>query len=410
MNRYARKKEQYVPKLEKIELSQKNIKLRWVATIAFFAVGAASLAYSLHSYLAPETGWEQIEISGSYGETCADQFLLMYNLGSGEESPTAEKKAVTGIYTEACEEAYRLFHSSAEYDGVGNLAAVNASPNLEVTVDPALYGVLERLENHGIRSHYLGPAYEIYNGIFGCAEDYQTADYDPLQNPGLKTAFSEIAGYAMGEEQIDLELLGDHRVRLTLSADYLRYANELETTHFLDLSWMKNAFIADYLAERLTQAGYTHGVITSFDGYTRNLETREEAFYYQIYDSTPLTQLEYRGPMSIVELRAYPVKAMDKLCYYTLETGEVRVPYLDVTDGLPTAAAGSLPAYSEDVGCGEMLCQVLPAYVANDLDRNRLISLEADGIHSLYPENGTLYHSAGSVTLTDQTVETKRIK
>lgn len=135
MNRYARKKEQYVPKLEKIELSQKNIKLRWVAAIAFFAVGAASLAFALNSYLTPETGWEQIAINGDYGETCADEFLLMYHLGSGEESPSTEKKAVTNIYTDSCEEAYKIFHSETEYDGVGNLAAINAGPNQEVTVD-----------------------------------------------------------------------------------------------------------------------------------------------------------------------------------------------------------------------------------------------------------------------------------
>ncbi|MBQ6991243.1 MAG: hypothetical protein IJN58_09320 [Clostridia bacterium] len=410
MNRYARKKEQYVPKLEKIELSQKNIKLRWVAAIAFFAVGAASLAFALNSYLTPETGWEQIAINGDYGETCADEFLLMYHLGSGEESPSTEKKAVTNIYTDSCEEAYKIFHSETEYDGVGNLAAINAGPNQEVTVDPALYAVLEKLDNHGIRTHYLGPAYEIYNGIFGCTEDYQTADYDPLQNPGLKTTFSEIAGYAMAEETIDLEFLGDHRVRLTVSDDYLRYANTLETNRFLDLSWMKNAFIADYLADALIDGGYTHGVITSYDGYTRNLETQEEIFYHQLYDVKPLAQMEYRGPMSLVELRAYPVNAMDRMRYYTLETGAVRVPYLDVADGLPKAAAGSLVAYSEEVGCGDLLCQILPTYVGDSFDEERLADLAKSGIYGVYPQNGTICHTADAVTITDESIETKHIK
>ncbi len=67
---------------------------------------------------------------------------------------------------------------------------------------------------------------------------------------------------------------------LTPSDMHHRIASELAEGigSFIDFSWMRNAFIADYLAEGLAARGFGKGALTSFDGFARNLEQGGEDF------------------------------------------------------------------------------------------------------------------------------------
>ena len=70
---------------------------------------------------------------------------------------------------------------------------------------------------------------------------------------------------------LTLELLGGNQVKLNVADAYLQFAKANEITEFINFYWLKNAFIVDYMAEELEAAGFTGGIISSFDGFQRNL-------------------------------------------------------------------------------------------------------------------------------------------
>lgn len=373
----------------------------------FLVVGIASIALTLYAWLTPEAGWEKIEANSTEGETCAGEFSLMYHIGVSGVSASGEKKAVTAVYTDAAQTAHMLFSAETEAEGIQNIAYLNAHPNETVSVEPALYEAFELLEKSGMRLQYMGPAYEIYNGVFSCAEDYLTADFDPLQNESLKALFSEIAAFAGDPEAIELELLGDNRVCLKVSEAYLKFAEENETGRFMDLYWMKNAFIADFIAEKLIEGGYKQGVLSSYDGFVRNMEESGNTdFRFILFDRTPnavypAATMRYTGPSSLVYLRSYPAAASDMRHYYTFDNGEIRVPYLDIEDALPVTAVGGLASYAENMSCAELLLRIAPNFVAEEFSEEEILALTKDGIESVFCQDGVLSHTSRTVEFSD---------
>ena len=85
-------------------------------------------------------------------------------------------------------------------------------------------------------------------------------------------------------EEIDLKLLDNNKIILFVSEDYLSYADETGFSNFIDFSFMKNAVIIDYVADLMQKNGYTAGSITSYDGFTRNLDNSNTSYTYTIFD------------------------------------------------------------------------------------------------------------------------------
>jgi len=387
--------------VEKVELSEKHLKRRLVLTILFLLLGAGAIAYGFMRFLSgdDDAGWTQIEANATSDEiSCSEDFVFLYELGAGDTSSLAENKVLKTLYTELAVDAYKVFDVDYTYDEVGNVCSINRSPNEIVTVEPALYEALELVQEYGDRSIYLGPIYQMYDSLFVCEDDSQTVDYDPYQNSYLMDYYGEIAAYACDTESVDIELLGDNQVRLIVSEDYLDFAGENGITDYIDFSWMTNAFIIDYLADSLIESGYTHGCITSYDGFVRNLDDREVSYSFAIYsrDGNEVDQpaiLQYTGVRSIVYLRNYMMSEKDAYHYYEMDDGEIRTMYLDPADGLCKSAINDLVSYSEEKSCAEVLLSVRDIYIAESLDTDKLDVLAEDGVYSVYVMDGELVYN-----------------
>lgn len=396
----------HLPPVERIELSWKNYKVRLIAAAVFLVAGVWLLARSVVGLFGTDPGWQTIETSSGAEDNCASDFTFLYELGAGELSAATEKRALTEAYTEAAVTAYRLFSASENFAGVTNVCDLNRHPNEVLTVDEALYEAFALLERYGDRSVYLGPVYEIYDGLFSCEEDWQTIDFDPYVNPDIAAFYAEAAAYVRDPESVNVELLGDGQVRLHVSEEYLSFAKNSDTTRFLDFYWLTNAFIADYLAQTLSGQGYTHGTLTSYDGFIRNLDSREMTYALDLYDREgqvvyPAAVMRYQGPESIVYLRGYPAVGQDAWRFYRTDSGEIRTAYVDTADGLCKSAADDLICYSGAAGCGETLLRMIPIYVADALQIEKLSELAADGVYAVWPEERALYHTDPDLVLTD---------
>lgn len=383
--------------VERIELSSNHLWLRGVLTVLFLIVGASFLAYGVSQLSAKSEGWTEVEVTASQ-LSCESDFVFRYCLGEGDKSATAEYKALTECYSEAVIRAFQLFTVDVEYEDICNLYAINRHPNQELTVDNALYQAFSRIQHSGDRRLYLAPVYEQYRGLFSCTEEYQTAEYDPRQNPSIERYYKAVAAYANDPEEVDLELLGENRICLKVSEKYLAFAEENEIESFIDFDWMKNAFIIDYLADTLTESGFTHGYLTSYDGFTRHMDTRAQTYPFQIYGRNgsavyPSAQMELTSPVSIVALRNYPLTGKDSWHYYTYASGDIATAFLDPADGVSKSAADDLISYSADLGCAEILLQTAPIFIAEELRTEALSSLAEKGIYSLWNEGAALKYN-----------------
>ncbi len=391
--------------VEKVELSEKHVKLRFVLVILLAAIGAAAIAIGVSSLFHPDAGWREIEAK-TQGINCGADFDFLYELGVDGASPSEESRAVSQIYSSAAEKAYQLFTDDESFEGVCNIRYINQHPNEKIQVDQALYQAFSQLKDAGNRSVFLAPIYGRYESMFFSEDDFQAAMYDPFQDEETAAECAVIAAYAGDREAVDLELLGENNIRLKVSKEYLSYAKENGIESFIDFFWMKNAFIADYLAEALISAGYTHGCLSSFDGFIRNLDAREIPYSLQIYDRVggnvyPAGTLNYAGPAGIVYLRNYGISERDAQRFYEFGDGQIRTPYADVADGLCKSACGDLACYARDRGCAAVLLDMIPVYLADSLDPGKLDSLEGSGVFSIYCENNVIHYNDPQASFKD---------
>lgn len=382
--------------VERIDLNEEHIGRRVVLVVILLVFGLGMLGYAAYQLFNPQTEWVSIEAYSSKGASCAQEFGLLYRPGSGGKSPNTERREVTELYSELCRTAFEQFHNMEAFEGVNNIYAINRRPNETLTVDKALYQAFETVERSGSRFLYLGPVYDRYSSIFFCDDDSQLPDFDPRLSPEVAREYQTIAGYANDPRSIQLELLGDNRICLRVSSAYLAYAQQEGIEDFIDFSWTRNAFIADYLAEELTAQGYTCGALTSYDGFVRCLDGSGRDYSLQLYDRRGQTiysaaVMDYQGPMSFVTLRDYPINDLDLFRFYELRSGEMRTSYLDPADGLCKNAVHNLTFYARDRGCGELLLAMMPLYIAEDFQEEALPALASEGIHSIHWQDGMIY-------------------
>ena len=394
-----------VKPVRKIELSEEHLPLRIALVFVLMAIAAVALVVFLTSLLNTDPGWKVVEVDSSE-RNCSSDFVFNYDFGDAGISATAEYKQVLSVYTEATRKAYWLFNKDEGDDRYPGIYHVNTHVNESVEVDPALYHALTLLEEAGNRNLYLAPMYAQYDNLFSCEDDVQASLYAPEKNRELAAYFDRVIAFIQDPAMINLELLGDCRVRLHVSAEYLAFAAEEEIDAFLDFHWMTNAFIVDYLAEQLQQNGYTNGYLTSFDGFTRNLDLRGNSYSFNIFNRESDTvymaaRMSYNKPCSIVFLRAYGMTEPDRWHYYNWSDGHINTAYVDAADGRSKTAAENLVSYSGALGCAETLLRVLPVYLSDSLDTAALNRLTVDGVYSLWCEGRTIRYNDEGIWISD---------
>ena len=408
MARYAKDNRPHLKPVEKIQLSGENTLLRAVVAALFLLIGAGALAFAFSRLFSTEPGWRTIEAGSSDGPSCAQEFTLLYELGAGEQNTTSENRALVQMYTRACRTAYQMFNAYEGADGMVNLWEIGQHPNETLQVDAALYHRLELIQFYGDRTIYLGPVFARYDGVFRCQDDSQLADFDPRLSQEVAEEYAAVAAYAMDPAQIDIELLEDFKVCLRVSEEYLAYIQENGIDHLLDFGWMANAFTVDYVGNELIQAGFTHGVLSSSDGFVCCMDDRELPYTLVLYDEidarpVQVGAMEYQGRMCMVNLRGFPAAAGDGQRYYRLKSGEIRTRYLNPEDGVCKSSVSSMVCCSPVLGCADLAMRAAPVFIAEELDLNAVQELDDNGygVEVLLLQDGQITATDPGLTVTN---------
>jgi hypothetical protein len=400
-NRVPRKKLE-----QNIEISDKNRKWKIVLIVLLLAVGITLIVTAAVQALVTPPGWTTISANGALDESCAGDFILHYLLGENGQAANMEQRNITQIYSQATREAFQIFHEERLFDGVNNVAYLNQHPNEAVQVPQVLYQAFSMLEEYENRSVFLAPIYQNYIGLFLSTEDWVAQTYDPAQNADVAAYIQQVLTFTGSQDHIRLELLGENQVKLVVSQEYLQFAQEQEMTAFVDFYWMKNAFIADYLAEALIAAGHTNGTLSSFDGFNRNLDTTDRSYRINIFDRVgvdvyPAAAMEYSQVKTLVNLRNYPTSNLAVQLYYQWGDKRFISCHIDPADGMSKSSVNDLLVYSRSLGCAQVLLETFPVYVADTLDTEAVVAMAQKGVESVYCQGHTLYATDKNVTFTD---------
>lgn len=380
-----------------VSVDGKYNKLRIVLVAICIVVALVCFGFGLGSLLSTETGWQTVQIT-SEKINCSADFTLQYDFSTAGADASTVNKALSELYGKATEDAYTLFYRD------GELKKLNDHPNETVTVEPEVYEALELITESGNRSLYLGPVYVEYNRIFMSSDESEAGRCDPARQPELAEYVAQIAQFARDAQSIDVQMLGENQVRLTVSDAYLAFAEENGIEAFLDFGWMKNAFITDYIADLLAENGFHYGFVASYDGFTRNLDTRGQSFSLNLFDRLDNTiyraaVLQYDKPMSLVYLRNYPLSSIDSRSYFSFADGQIVTSYLDVTDGMSRSSTDNLVCYSENAGCAEIVLRCGTLFAAKELDESALQQQSAQGIDSIWFTGKRLHTTQENATV-----------
>lgn len=389
-----------------IELSEANQKSRLILICVLVVIAAVAFTAGVMSFVKGDPGWRTIEVTT--GEVnCSEEFVFKYYFPSTRGAASAANKQIVSLYTEATQKAYWLFNADEVHSEIKNIAYLNRHPNETVTVDPVLYNALEMLEGSGGRHLYLAEVYSQYDNVFLSETDGEAATQDPARSEEIKDYVNQILAFSNDPSHVSLELLENYQVRLAVSDAYQTFAQENEFTNFIDFHWTKNAFIIDYFAQLMIDAGYTDGYIGSYDGFTRNLMNNKEPFSFNVFDRIEngielVARMEYDEPMSIVFLRNYPMANLDRWHYYIYADGTGATAYIDTADGLSKTAAANLVSYAGgNTGCAEILMQMIPTYVSDTLDEMALQSMTEHQIFSIWCQDATVFYNDPDLQLLD---------
>lgn len=397
--------------IENVQLSTRHIALRWIAVAVCLIVAVTTIGFALNSLLTVNSGWQEIEHQ-STEITCAGDFVVSFDFGEGGSGATTAYKRISMLYSDAAENAYWLFTKDQTHETMVNIRAINDQPNTVLAVDPVLYNAFALVKQYGDRSIYLAPLYAEHDSMLACETDAHAQMRDPAYDAEAADYAACAAAYAKNPDHVDVELLDDSRIRLNVSEEYLAWAEENAVDTLVDFHWMKNAFIADHIADVLTSNGFTNGTISSEDGFVRNLGA-QGTFLFNVYDRPEdvaylAAAMQYQGKKSIVSLRAFPVSSEDAVeRYYVYEDGSAVAPQMSVEDGLRKNAVPSMIGYAQDAGCAETLLRMLPVYVQNELGTDALEQLAQNGVHAVWCEENTVMHTEASLVLTNLYVDEK---
>ena len=396
------KEKEMLPKpkpVEEIDISEKHTKLKIFIVIVAVIVALVSFGIGITTCLSEKKGWKTLTVE-TVAESCAGDFVCYYYLDKSGTGGRKHLNSVKDDYAEACYYAYRIFNATTEFEGFTNLATLNKNVNTEVRVDSNLYSAFTLMGESGSRALYLAPVYSYYYDLFFAYDETSAALNDPNKNADVAEAFTKILSYANSDEHINLELFGENKVRLNVSAEYKSFIESEYFGVYLDFFILKNAFIIDYISDFMTERD--HGVLlSSFDGYMRSSLNDDKTYSLNVFDldgnyENLAARVTGSGKISAARFKDYTTSKAQYDYFYTYSDGATVTPYLS-ENGLNSSCIHDLVTYSYTLSCAEVMLKSLPVYTAEEFSEESISDLKAAKIYSMYCESFEVIYNDPSI-------------
>lgn len=380
--------------VKKIELNEKNVKLRFILFILSFLVVVACAILIFVNLFKKESGFTTIEAYPTIN--MQNDFVFSYDVGNTDLSITEEINNLSNKYTSLLEFSYIQFDIYSDHDQK-NINYINNHINQDIQISELLYDSIEDVVNENEKLLYLAPIYAYYNDMFSTELDLNMLD--PYQNINVQNYFKDILDY-INSNSIKINLLSNNTINLYVSEDYINYLNENDVFYYFDFGFLKNSFIIDYIAENLLLAGYNKGNIKSYDGYFVNLDSSlDYNFVIDVLDNvnnfgSRVCNFTVKGKTSVVQFRNFMYYQNDIYRYVKMPDNSYRHIYIDYNDGLSKSSTNSLTSYSTELSCSEIALKTYRGFISDNF------SLAAtDQIKQVWIANTSIYYNDQSISL-----------
>jgi len=386
--------------VERIEVSHKNIGPRVVAFWILVVIAVVAIALGIYFWLRTEKGWQVVEPRSSAKTNCSNEFRFYYYVNGKSSDNRAELRAAQDKYTELTVTMYELFSPYDDISDVRNVYYINRNLNEPIYIDSVLYKAFEKVSSS--RFIYGAPVQAFYESLCSSRDDTAASLYDPARNSEAKAFYEKILAFANDENHVNIELLGDNKIILHVSEEYVAYAKENEIKNFIDFSYYKNAFIIDHMVEELNSIGLTSGLIVSYDGYTRTLS--EQNCIFDIYSKLgnsyhQISQAKLSKSFSAIALHSYATSGIDGALHYVYKDGTTAHAYFDMNDAMSKCANDCFVVYSSSKNCADLIDFAYPVWVADTFDKSALAAYGAEDVYYAYAEETTTHYSDSALTV-----------
>ena len=353
--------------VNKIELDESHIKLRVIALIIAVLVVIGSLIFIIVKYTTKDKGWTRIELTDN---SINEQYYFDYELG---DSPTKEYKEVSNIYETSMTYAYSLFDSYKGYDNVNNVYYINNNPNKEIAIEGLLYNAFKDVKASNSNSIFLGPIVSYYNSII-ISDD---TTYDPYKNEDIKKEIEEYINMINDTNHFELRLLDNNKIYLYTSTGFQKLVDDIGVG-IINFNYLKNAFILDYVKDKLNNSNFMSGYINSYDGYKISLGSHIE-YNYEIHDehdglSDLVGIFKNSEKLNVVTFKNTITSSSDNKLIKKLPDGSRRTYYIDDVDGLSKESVKYLCGYSANNKLSDIALNMENVYISNSFDNTKLSS------------------------------------
>lgn len=406
MSKHARDRRPYYRPVEKITLQDGNLRLRWILVVVLVIIAAGAIGLGVHYALQVEPGWNRVE-TGCDEPNYSSEVQLMYDFSVDPGNATAINKALSTLYSQIMEDAYRLFSKEADVQGVRNLFYLNQHINEKVSVEPELYEALALLKKYDSRCIFLAPVYTEYNRVMAAETDVEAEMYDPAKDSEAGKYIDQLMTFISDPAMVEIQLLEDNQVIVQVGQGYLDFARENDITDFLDFGWLRNAFVVDYASDILLEKGFADGYLTSYDGFTRSLSEATQDLNLNLYDRVGTDiywpgKMTYSGRKTVVSLRDFPLSTAERWNYHVYEDGSIASVMVEPDTGRNIGAVSNLVGYSEVIGCAELVLELIPIYFGEETTVQGAERVQEKEIHTVWCSDGAINHTEAALDITVQ--------
>ncbi len=339
----------------------------WPRIIAFLiAVGIAIASFTIGvmQYAHRETGYYEVGYSNAANAEVYDSGVhLLYYAEGGSSFIRQHLNEVQRVFSDDLLQYYRLLSAEKTYEGLNNIAALNAAPEQALKVDAVLYAVLK----DAYARHEMQEGYHLFSGVLHT--EWQSMRYleepeqtDPLLNDDEAEFLKVLTSQLARKEQFSLEFDDNNStVTLHISEEYRNWTeqNEIEAPA-LDLNLLHDAYLLQLVAMRMTAQGYTDGYLYTESGISISLG-KQGNMEYSLYavgesgvETIAVTALQQPAAFCSFTVVS-PTE--ERYGYYKIELeGKpyYRHPYVNVKNGsfsnvLMTAALGGTSEQAVDL-------------------------------------------------------------
>ena len=378
------------------------------ALIAIIAVSVILLAAVITTVILVtrgndgSAGWQEVTAQ-DVDKDFSERFILNYDV---DEKNGADYDTISKLYGSKLSRLYSIFYDTSDETDIKGLSYLNARIGLETEVEPELYHAFELCLNHGDRLFTLGPVFEYYNKIFESARDSAAALYDPHKNSNSENICMQLMSYASDDNFISVTLYGENRVLINVSSEYSELMSDLRLKSYVGFGWLTDAFIVDEIADAFTSEGYTHGSISSYDGFIRNMTTDNSDYSFGLYDLYRdnvylAASISYKGALSTVNYKKFSMNDIDGKYLYSYGGGDVAHRYVDAETGQYLAACDSMLFHAKEMGCADLALSTYSQYVREVEDKEAISELLELGIGAVYCDGTNIIHTSDDISIHD---------